>query len=387
MPRMLDLRTAISGWNNDFRRLAVATAAVGVFFGVLFTLQHNFMVEELGVEAHELRIIEAFRELPGFFNFVFLAIMIALSPPVAAAICLVFMGLGIAAFAKVETVVAFTLFSVVWSIGFHAWHPLSQSMGILYSPANEKGKALGQLRAVEGLAWLLVIVVCKLAFDYIHYAGLFILAGVACLLGAFVIFGATRKVVSGVDRSFLLKKKYWLYYTLQFLQGCRKQIFITFAVFALVKVHGMPIHTTIILMFVNQLLIFLTGSWFGRLIDVHGERKMLSISYIILTLVFLGYGFIEHRPTLYVLYCVDNLVFFGAIAMTTYLNRIAPPDELKPSLSMGVTFNHISSVSAPLIGGFAWYYFGYQVIFIAGAFFALVSLIFAQWIPKQEVAG
>ena len=384
MLRMLELRTAISGWNSDFRKLAMATAAVGVFFGVLMTIQYNFMVEELGIEAHELGIVEAVREIPGFFNFVFLAIMIALSPPVAAAICLVLMGLGIAAFSKVETVLAFTVFSVVWSIGFHAWHPLSQSMGIQFSPVNEKGKALGQLRAIEGLAWLLVIVVCKLAFDTIGYDGLFIFAGVACVIGAFVIFGATRRKVGAVDRSFLLKKKYWLYYTLQFLQGCRKQIFITFAVFALVKVHGMPIHTTIVLMFINQLLIFLTGSWFGRLIDRHGERRMLSISFVILTFVFLGYGLIDHRPTLYVLYCVDNLIFFGAIALTTYLNRIAPPEDLKPSLSMGVTFNHVSSVTAPLLGGFAWHYFGYQVIFFAGAGFTLVSLVFAQFLPKRE---
>lgn len=384
---MLELRSAYASWNSDFRRVAIATASVGVFFGVLMTVQYNFMAEELGVEAHELGIIEAFREMPGFLNFVFLAVMIALSPPVATAICLVFMGVGIAAFSQTETVITFTLFSIVWSIGFHAWHPLSQSMGLQFSPENGKGKALGQLRAVEGLAWLLMIVVCKLAFDYVGYNGLFIVAGVACLVGAYVIFGATRKKVSQVDRSFLIRKKYWLFYTLQFLQGCRKQIFITFAVFALVKVHGMPIHTTIILMFINQLLIFLTGSWFGRLIDIYGERTMLSISYVLLTLVFLGYGLIEHRPTLYVLYCVDNLVFFGGIALTTYLNRIAPPEDLKPSLSMGITFNHISSVSAPLLGGFAWYYFGYEVIFFAGAGFALISLLFAQFLPKQSAVG
>ena len=148
---------------------------------------------------------------------------------------------------------------------------------------------------------------------------------------------------------------------------------------------GMPIHTTMVLVLINQLLISVTGSWFGRLIDCYGERVMLSISYIVLTLVFLGYGFIEHRPTLYVLYCVDNLVFFGAIALTTYLNKIAPPEDLKPSLSMGVTFNHISSVTALLIGGFAWHYFGYEVIFYAGAVFSIISLGFAQFLPTTRM--
>jgi uncharacterized membrane protein SirB2 len=381
---MLKLPSTLSSWSADFRRLAVAAGAVGVFFGVLMTLQHNFIVEELGMEAKQLGIVEAFRETPGFFNFVFLAIMIALSPPVAAAICLVLMGLGIAAFSQVETVFAFTALSVVWSIGFHAWHPLSQSMGLMFSPAGQKGKALGELRSMEGFAWLVTILVCSFTFDYLGYSGLFVFAGVACFLGAVVIFGATKRAVTFVDRSFLLRKKYWLYYALQFLQGCRKQIFITFAVFALVKVHGMPIHTTIWLMFVNQLLIFLTGSWFGRLIDRFGERLMMSISYIVLACVFLGYGLVEHRPTLYVLYCIDNMVFFGAIALTTYLHKIAPPEDWKPSLSMGVMFNHVSSVTAPLLGGFAWHYFGYKVIFFAGAVVAIISLGFAQFLPSHE---
>lgn len=371
-------------WSSDFRRLAFASGMVGVFFGVQLTIQYNFIVERLGIEPIELGVVEALREIPGFLNFIFLAIMIALSPPVAAMVCLIFMGIGIAAFSQVNTVLMFTLFSVVWSIGFHAWHPLSQSMGIKFSGNRGKGWALGQLRAVESFAWFLMILVCIGAYSYIGYEGLYIIAGMACLLGAGTIFGAARKKVTNVDHSFLLKKKYWLFYTLQFLQGCRKQIFITFAIFALVKVHGMPIHTTMILVLINQAIISITGGWFGRLIDQFGERTMLSVSYVVLIFVFIGYGSIDHRATLYVLYIIDNVVFFGAIALTTYLNKIAPPEDLKASLSMGVTFNHISSVTVPLVGGYAWHLFGYQVIFYAGAGFALISFVFAQFLPRHQ---
>jgi MFS family permease len=55
---------------------------------------------------------------------------------------------------------------------------------------------------------------------------------------------------------------------------------------------------------------------------------------------------------------------------------------------MGVTWNHVSSVSAPLIGGFAWHFFGYQVIFVMGAVIALISLGVSQLIqPDQTVAS
>lgn len=42
-----------------------------------------------------------------------------------------------------------------------------------------------------------------------------------------------------------------------------------------------------------------------------------------------------------------NLIFFGGNALTTYLHKIAPPEDLKPTLSMGVTMNHISCRGDP----------------------------------------
>ena len=71
----------------------------------------------------------------------------------------------------------------------------------------------------------------------------------------------------------------------------------------------------------------------------------------------------------------------------TYLNKIAPPQDLKPTLAMGVTMNHVAAVSVPLIGGLAWASFGYQIIFIGGAVFTLISLICTQWMKVGEGSG
>ncbi len=371
-------------WNRNFRLLAVATASVGVFFGIQLTLFNNFIVERMGIEPHELGYMEALREVPGFLNFVILAIVAAFVPPVAAAICLVVMGFGIAGYASVTTISGLILFSFIWSIGFHCWVPLYQSMALLFSPSGKKGRWLGQLRSVESFAWLITIGIAIVMFDYIGYNGLFIMAGAVTFLGGCAIFFAEKKKSAYVERAIVLKRRYTIYYLLQFLQGWRKQMFITFAIFALVKVHGMPVQTTMVLVLINQFLVTLTGPTMGRLVDHFGERMCLSWSYVGLAMVFLGYAFIQNRTVLYVLYCVDNLLFVGGIALTTYLNRIALPEDLKPTLSMGVTWNHVSSVAAPLVGGFAWHFFGYQVIFVLGALLALVSLGVSQYI--QPVA-
>ena len=354
----------------------------GVFFGVLMSLFYNFVVERLGIEPHELGALEALREVPGFLNVLFLAVMIRFAPPIVGALSLGVMGFGIMAYANVTSVMGLAMYSFIASIGFHCWIPLEQAMALSFSPEGSKGKWLGQLRSVNSLAWLLTIGISNLVFVYVSYEGLFVMAGVATILGGVAIAFAD-KTKPKVQKGFVLKRRYNLYYALNFLQGLRKQVFITFAIFALVKVHGMPIETTLKLVFINQLLLTVTASWMGRLVDRYGERVMLSASYVGLAIVFLGYAVVQDRPTLYVLYCIDNLIFFGGIALTTYLHKIAPAEDLKPTLSMGVTMNHIAAVAAPLIGGFAWRLFGYEVLFLAGSALAVVSLIVSQWVDPE----
>jgi len=385
------------GWTRNFTLLAIAVGGVGFFFGVQLTVFNNFIVSRLGIGPHELGMVEGLREVPGFLNVLFIAAMIRWIPSRIAALSLTVMGLGLAAYRYTDSVTSLAIFSFVWSIGFHCWVPLEQAMGLSLSPSGNKGRWLGQLRAVSSFSWLLAIGACMLLFEYIDsasgsglqgfYEDMFTIAGLVTVVGGMALLLIRREVVDADSERFVFRRRYYLYYALNFLQGCRKQMFITFAIFALVKVHGMPVETTMILVFVNQVLITLTAPLLGRLVDRFGERVMLSASYIGLVFVFAGYALIDHRPTLYVLYCVDNLIFFGSIALTTYVHRIADAADLKPTLSMGVTMNHLAAVAAPLIGGLAWHYFGHRVIFLSGSALAVVSLIVTQWIQPRVQGG
>ena len=372
-------------WNKDFKLLALATCGVGVFFGIQLTLFNNFIVEQFGIEPHELGTLEALREVPGLLNVLMVALLIRRSPPVMGCVMLVIMGLGLMAYGGVTNVFTLAVVSFFWSIGFHGWLPLGQSMALRFSPPGNKGKWLGQLRSVESIAWLTAIGACLLTFQTLRYQGLFFLAGAITVLGGIGLMWATRQGTLVEEKGFVFKRRYGVYYALNFLQGFRKQMFITFAIFALVKVHGMPVETTMILMLINQVLVALTGPLMGQMVDNWGERKMLSASYIGLALVFFGYAVIQDRPTLYVLFCIDNLIFFGGIALTTYIYKITPEEDLKPTLSMGVTMNHIAAVIAPLAGGVAWYYLGYQVIFFSGSALAIISLIVSQKVDTEGI--
>jgi predicted MFS family arabinose efflux permease len=361
-------------WNRNFALLVAASSSVGLFFGVQMTLYNNYLVERLGIEPHQLGYVEALREMPGFLNALFIALMIRLAPPLVAGLALMVMGVGLMAFAGVSSIASLAFYSVVWSLGLHCWMPLEQAMCLSYSPPGNKGRWLGYLRSAGSAAWLVAIVGCYAALDLLHYEGMFILGGAAAVLGGVAILFAGHQRDAIREPAWVFRRRYGLFYLLNFLQGCRKQVFITFAFFALVKIHHMPVQTAILLSLINQVLVALTGSTMGRMVDRLGERFTLSLSHFVLIFVFLGYALVEHRPTLYALFCLDNLIFFGAIALTTYLHKIAPEEDLKPTLSMGVTMNHAAAVLAPLVGGVAWHLFGYRVIFVSGAAISLLSL-------------
>ena len=122
----------------------------------------------------------------------------------------------------------------------------------------------------------------------------------------------------------------------------------------------------------------------GRLIDRVGERKILVFYFACLTVFFLGYATIGNRYVLYGLFVVDSAFFVFAMALTTYVDRLVPPNERTPTLSMGVAMNHAAAVIMPLIGGAVWKLFGYQWIFVIGALVALVSIGPAACVPKRQ---
>ena len=371
-------------WGRNFQLLACAVFGTGVFFGIQTALFYNFIVDRIGIDSVELGYMESLREVPGFLNAFFTAITIYFAPPILSGLALIIMGLGMAAYSQANVFSEVLIYSFIWSIGFHAWLPLRGAMTLAYSKGDEKGKWLGQLRSVESFATLGAIFLCLFAVKALEFEGLFQIGGGMVAVGGIILMFASRQLQTERENRLVLRKRYWLYYLLSFLQGCRRQIFITFAIFALVKVYGTDRNLIIRLVLINQVVVLVVAPIAGRLIDKLGERSMLSASYIGLFFVFIGYAVLKNANHLYILYCIDNFLFIGGIALTTYLNKIASKSDLKPTLAMGVTMNHVAAVAVPLIGGLAWKQFGYQIIFISGAVFVLISLIVTQWIKTAR---
>ena len=124
----------------------------------------------------------------------------------------------------------------------------------------------------------------------------------------------------------------------------------------------------------------------GRIIDRIGERRVLLFYYITMAGVFLCYAGVHNPYILYGLYIADSVLFVCTMALTTYIGRLAPPEEHTATLSAGVAANHVASVIMPLVGGMLWQKHGYQWAFYAGAAMAVLTIIPVMLIPSAKPA-
>ncbi len=105
---------------------------------------------------------------------------------------------------------------------------------------------------------------------------------------------------------------------------------------------------------VNGALNMICAPQIGKLIDRWGERRSLTVEYIGLVIIFLGYAFVQDPWIAVTLYILDHLFFSMAIAMKTYFQKIAAPKDMAPTAGVSFTINHIAAVILPAAYGGLW---------------------------------
>jgi MFS family permease len=182
----------------------------------------------------------------------------------------------------------------------------------------------------------------------------------------------------------VIRRQYWRYYLLSFLEGWRKQMSITFAGFLLVKQFNAPVTHILAMSGIVQVVGYFASPRVGKLIDRVGERRVLTFYYVCLSVLFLGYALIPNRNVLYGIYLIDSAFFVFGMAISTYVGRIAPHAERTATLSMGIACNHVAAVLMPLASGLLWNTLGYQWAFFIGVLAAVTSIPVVQLLPGQK---
>ncbi len=362
--------------------ISFASAFVGVALTLQQSLNANFLVGEIGISGLQAGLLEAVRESCGIAALGIFVIVAGLAEPLIAALFLLLVAVGMGSYSYAPTYGAVMLFSLTWSMGFHVWQPLPNSMTLALAEPGKAGARLGRVAASGAIGSAAGLVLAfALTVAGVRIRPLYLVAGAAAALAAASCFGITRRLKTEGPR-FVFRRRYLRYYVLNFLEGWRKQIAIAFGAFLLVKLHGASLLEIIVLAAIFQTIGYFTSPRVGRLIDRVGEQKVLVFYYSMVTVLFVGYAFIQGKYILYAVYILDNATFVFNTGLTTYVNKIAPRSEHRPTLSMGVAANHVASVTMPFLGGILWATLGYRWAFLIGIPAAAASIAIVLGMPR-----
>jgi hypothetical protein len=348
----------------------------------LFT---NFAKEVVGVNGFQIGVAQAVREIPGFLTFLVMYVLLIMREHRLSAWSVVLLGIGIGATGFFTSFPGLLMTTVIMSIGFHYFETTNKSLTVQYFDKNDAPIVFARLRGYGALANITVgSIVWALSF-ILPYRFNFLLLGIFISCAGIYMLSKDPAAEPGLhhQNKLVLRRKYWLYYTLNFLSGARRQIFIVFAVFLLVEKYRLSVNTIAGIFVLNYALTYLTNRYISRAINVYGERVVLSLESASLFVLFLGYAFIENVWVAIILYVLDSIFFNFAIGLNTYLQKTADPGDLSQSTAVGFTINHISAVVIPLIGGSLWL-LNWQLPFIIGACLTVVSLFFTQKIKRHS---
>jgi 4-hydroxybenzoate polyprenyltransferase len=151
------------------------------------------------------------------------------------------MAVGLGAYARVNSVTSLMICSFVWSVGMHLWMPIQSSLAMHLADANNKGKRLGQTACAGSFGSVLGMAAVMLISHKLLYQSWFLIGGILVAIAGFIMLMLRRDIGHAEKPRFVWKRKYSLYYALTLLEGCRKQVFFTFAPYALTKVYHTPL--------------------------------------------------------------------------------------------------------------------------------------------------
>ncbi len=351
--------------------------------GLLEGARMNFFIDAIGLSEGQVLWLEGIRELPGL-GLIFLAALTMRLPLMRqGSLALLLMGIGYALYALVGSFSALILVELVASFGFHLWAPLNNAIGLSLNTRENAGRVLGTLSSVGALAGIAGMGALSLTSGLAESLPLsiyYVLGGTFIVLAAIVLFrlpanvGATETEPPRI----LIRSRYWRYYVLIFFAGARKLVLGSFITLMLVENFGLGVWHISTLTLVSSALTFLLAPYLGSLIDRLGEQVTTPASYALLALCCLGFAALQSLWVLIALWIVIRLAAPLGLGLSTYVYRTAPPEELTPTLTAGVTFDHISSVGVPFLVGALLPVIDYQGVFIAAAVLIVISIPFAR---------
>ena len=381
-------------WQRPEALLYLMAAAMPLSFATWSALLNNFVIEVASFTGREIGWLHTVREIPGLLAVVVILILLAVREQVLALVMLALLGAATAVTGWFTSFSGLLVMTLLSSIGFHYFETVNQSLQLQWIDKARAPVVLGRIVAVGAGASLVAYGAIVALWDSLGLEYNTVYLGSGGVTIAIVLFAALAypqfQSPHLQHRHMVLRRRYWLYYALQFMAGARRQIFVVFAGFMMVERFGMKVSEMTLLLLCNYLINMAVAPAMGRALGRYGERNVMGFEYIGLTLVFLAYGGLYWFGWGIViaggLYILDQLFFALSFSLKTYFQKIADPRDIAPTAAVAFTINHIAAVFLPASLGYLWATSPDYVLML-GAGMALFAFGLICLIPRHPEPG
>ena len=383
---------------QNYKYLLLSVLITGLSYGLYKGMLDNFLAEVVQMGEMDRGVTEFFRELPGIALVLILAAFYMLSAETLykAGAVIMLVGMGMHAMLPATKVLT-TLAICVYSLGEHIQIGMKSTLALEYAHPGKGGAAQGIQSSASQIGTLvgyfLIVLVFSLVTKDQPYQLFFAVAAV--LAGVSALFSAKITGQSQTDknkRRFYFHKKYSKYYMLEMFYGARKQVFFTFGPYVLILFYGANAATISLLFAVSAITCFFAAPLVGRLIDKVGYKFVMVTDTLVLVIVCFFYGFSHHlfpKEVAFLICCVnyilDSVLSLGSMAANNYVQDLSDnADEVKATISTGVSINHVITIFIALFGGWIWQTLGIEILFITSAVLGLCNSAYAATIKTNK---
>ena len=374
----------------------------GIGIGSFAAALNNYLSDIYHMNSMERGWLEFFREMPGLALVLLLALLHKVSDWKVIRIGTMISMAGAALLLIPANQIAVTAFIMIWSMGEHLVMPSRAAVAMQVAKPGCAGQSLGFLTSVMNFGHvagsLLVAGIFFFGTRYFERSEAFlfnVLWGVIIVLMlASTISTFTKDAPNAPSKRprLYFNRKFNKFYALELFYGARKQIFITFAPFVLIKEYGFSTASMATLLGLCALINVFAAPAIGKLTDKWGYRNTMIWDTVVLTFVCLLYGFAGDlfpvRIAFWVVavnYVLDAILSTTSLATNIYVRSLAEnQDELTSTLSTGISINHLIAILSAPVGGWIWVRFGIGYLFTFAAVMAIFNTLFAMTIPKPE---
>lgn len=381
----------------DYKPFLTSLLLIGLSYGLYKGILDNYLAEIVKMREFDRGIAEFFRELPGFFLILILALFSSFSSERLFKLggAIMIFGLAMMTGLQASTVLAITSLTI-YSLGEHIQLGMKSSLSLQYAQKGCGGTSLGIQSALSNLGNIFGYVVVMLIFSFFSGERTFRLVFFASLviLSVGMLFSLRMKENGHHKRDisrFYFRKKYKKYYMLEVFYGARKQIFLTFGPYVLILFYGANASEISMLFAISAIACFFASPVVGRIIDRLGYKVVMISDTLILVIVCFFYGFAHHIFSMHtafmicsVNYILDAVISLASMASSVYVQDISDsPEEVKATINTGISVNHFISILIALFGGWIWQNIGIELLFTLSAFLGIMNSIYAATIKKN----